>query len=728
MSNNDDTLPQPSPPSNSLSSELEQAVALESRTLEQVSRSLRSQIDVLQERQSIESERAQSLTSQLVAARRDEDKAMLASDEAVSHALRDKGKEDLEVLKKILDKPYFARMVIQEELGAERATPNRSGQTAVKEIEYKLGTNANPECRIVDWRRAPISKLYYEYKEGEEFSEEIMGRERNGRVVLRTSVDIHKGVLRRVNCRHGTAIKRLLPSSTAGVSDAWVQIAERSESRREVESGALGKILPFISADQFRLITEGATTAVMIQGVAGSGKSAVALHRLAWLLHEDNSDLSAEGVVILAITLPLKRYLERAVSDLGLPPLPVLTISDWSAFTIAKVFPNLICDWDEAKVTGTIKRPTTPTPSSHVRLKQSVALLKVLENRAKASGTAINPSVIQDIYLSVLSKPETILEHDESRLLNRDLIKEVYTRTADNFRNNTLERFDEALLVRAIQIISAQSVVPKFTPDQRSAIQSEYGLYQHIVVDEVQELTPAELAVVISSVERVSGLTLVGDIQQATSTTAFPGWEKLKMAWSDSQNEDSPAISKLVSLDISHRSTAEIMAVARHIQGQQYSSLRAGERRGRAPLVFACRSESNAVASSIKWLSTATERYPDSISSVLCLDMSEARQVYSLLKPSLGSAVRLWEGSSCSFEQGIVVTDISQVKGLEFTNALIWNPTEKRYPADEQMNRNLLYVAVTRAEENLALVVWNTISKALPFRNSPLVRWYDVAD
>ena len=67
-----------------------------------------------------------------------------------------------------------------------------------------------------------------------------------------------------------------------------------------------------------------------------------------------------------------------------------------------------------------------------------------------------------------------------------------------------------------------------------------------------------------------------------------------------------------------------------------------------------------------------------------------------------------------------------QVKGLEFHNVLLWNPRDKAYPQKRQ-GRNLLYVAVTRAEENLAVVTWNRPSKLLPPLHSRFVRGIRVA-
>jgi DNA helicase-2/ATP-dependent DNA helicase PcrA len=167
------------------------ALTLEQATFVVVKRSIADQIARAEDRLYQENQRARALTSQIHETRRVEDKALLASDEAVSHGLKDHKREEVETLRKQATNPYFARIKLEEEL------PNGSKTL----IEYKLGLSANTDLRIVDWRRAPISKLYYEYQEGAEYVEEILGKERIGTVLERVRVEIDKGNLRSIQNR-----------------------------------------------------------------------------------------------------------------------------------------------------------------------------------------------------------------------------------------------------------------------------------------------------------------------------------------------------------------------------------------------------------------------------------------------------------------------------------------------------------------------------------------------
>jgi len=260
-------------------------------------------------------------------------------------------------------------------------------------------------------------------------------------------------------------------------------------------------------------------------------------------------------------------------------------------------------------------------------------------------------------------------------------------------------------------------------PHPTTGLGARPGSYRQLVVDEVQEFGSPELAALVSSVDELSGLTIVGDVNQRMSSKSFPGWEKLRQHW-----DLSHSMSRFLSLTVSHRSTLEIMNLAQHVI-EAPSELTAG-RRGRPPIWFHARREDHGIPAAIKWLNTAIERYPNSVTAVICRNPAEAKHVLSLLRPTFGAAVRLGDEDAFSFEDGILVSDVASVKGLEFANVLIWNPSTGAYPQGEE-DRNALYVAITRAEENLCIASWGRPTGFLPALNSAkagkLVRVYDLS-
>ena len=134
-----------------ISSEVLAFLEDERLAFERVKEDLLKQRDSKAARLSVEQARSRDLTTTLVATHRDEDKQLLASDERVSHALSEQNQSDLKTIDKLLKCPYFARLVVEE-----------NTSSGPKRFAYKIGHHSNPDCSIVDWRRGPLAKLYYE--------------------------------------------------------------------------------------------------------------------------------------------------------------------------------------------------------------------------------------------------------------------------------------------------------------------------------------------------------------------------------------------------------------------------------------------------------------------------------------------------------------------------------------------------------------------------------------
>lgn len=638
----------------------------EQAILKTVIESLDSQFERALARRGLESSRARELTSEIVQSRRVEEKAMLASDEAVSHALVSKQGQDLATLKQLRNKPYFARLALEEEEKGE-----------VRLQEFKIGFAANPDCRIIDWRKAPVSRLYYEYKEGEEYSEEIQGRERHGRIKLRNSLEIENGHLKKISCSLGTFLLK---------DGIWETVTGAGSSAHLHRKGSLPHILSLITAEQFKIISEDSGVPVLLHGVAGSGKTTVALHRLGYLLHKDNAGFRPEDCLILVLSGTLKTYIESTLPAMQIFGVPVQTLDEFCAAAIGRQFPQVLCE------DGSLRRPQDKAPSSLERLMRSMALLSWLES-AWNSESLSGANALEQL-ISLLRFPDEILARDETRLLDKDLIHAGCDRLSRNCAENSIDHCADSLALRIIQL---------------SCPAESRQTCSHIVVDEIQDFSPVDLACVLSAVSDARQLTLAGDTAQALSAeSSFPGWEKLKSFWPGRES-----ISRVISLDISHRSTLPIMRLAEHVQGRQL--VKTG-REGRVPIWFKCRSERLAVEAAIKWLNQAVTRYPDALTCVICRDQTEARYLAGLLQPTFGPSVRLGFSDLFSFEEGISVSEIAQIRGLEFVNVLFWNPSEKSYPSGD-MSRNLIYIGITRAQENLCLITHS--QPASPLRNCP---------
>ena len=664
--------------------EIQSVINEEISVFETVMTSLSEQQERLLSRLHISVRNAAELEHEISSLIREEDKMQFASDESVGKTLNKKYRKDLVTINKIIKNPYFARIVVEEKL------PN--GNT--KHIEYKMGQYGNPDCSIVDWKHGPLAKLYYEYQEGEEYFEEIQGRDRNGTVILRNKIEIRNGKLIKINCRLGTFA---------------FQNGEWQEYRRQIgENGSnpngLPNILSLITPEQFKLITEDANSAVLIDGIAGSGKTTVALHRLAWLMEKNNKGIEAKKSLVFVHNKIIKTYIKDYLPSLGAENPQITTFTEWKEAKLKEVVFN--------NKHYVIRRPDGKLPPGVRRVKSSMAMLKAIDDfveykKQKLNHFGLHPGEevpFQSDILEILENYDSILQYDDTKLLSKETIRNVLDYTRKNFEQGILDYFDDSIMLRLFQL-------------SKTTATAADSFYQHIIVDEVQDYSALNLAIIISSVKNTSDLTLVGDIkQQSRVENSFPGWDNLMAYW-----KFSPTDSNYAKLSVSHRSTLPIMKLADHISDNPRTT---SGRSGNKPLWMRCIDENDGIEQLIKWLETKLEKYPTSIIAVVCHTASEAHYAESLLSPTFGSVVRLFSDNVFSFEEGIIVTTANNIKGLEFPIVCLWNPSKKQYP-EKKNAQNALYIAVTRAQDILSIFSWDPPCVFLPNINSKLVYGVD---
>ena len=105
---------------------------------------------------------------------------------------------------------------------------------------------------------------------------------------------------------------------------------------------------------------------------------------------------------------------------------------------------------------------------------------------------------------------------------------------------------------------------------------------------------------------------------------------------------------------------------------------------------------------------------PYSLSAIICRLPAQAEHLTQVLRRMGHSFVRWGHRDQFDFSPGVTVTNVHQVKGLEFRNVLIVNPTEAQYRAESEEDRNLLYVAITRAEQRLDAICVGRPTALLP--------------
>lgn len=600
---------------------------------------------------------ARQLTAELVASRRLEDRAQLASDEAVAHGLSRLRHGLTKGFKTLARQPYFARVVTEE---------------GGKEVEFYLGTSSFPRHRIVDWRKAPISQLYYNYKEGDEFDEFIQGRERFGTIKLRRGykgvedelqvIELPEGIIRREN-------------------GGWI-FEPRSAifSRSAGHDGHLPPILSLITPEQFDLISHSPGKPLVIQGIAGSGKTTVALHRLSWLLHEDNSNAAPNRCMVVVFNRALKTYIETTLPELGIDGVAIRTYHQWLG-EVAKGFGGGRPYDDFKKL-----RETEQFKSSPASLKE---INEYVMNFPDGAALGYKDDLFR--FYNYLGEREVVWPR--WKIISDELGRQA--------KNRLRDQQDDSVLLNLV--FAREGHYPTNTG-------TVLNRCDHIVIDEAQDFGVVEIRALLNALDTNKTVTIVGDVAQKIVINRHFG------SWNELLSEAGFADTTPIELNVSHRSTEEVMSVAKHLRNdvEYVRSALPATRHGPEPSIIITEDYETQPHLIGRWIKERINENPHSLSAVICRWPKQSEKLTKILKKIGYPFVRWGYRENFDFSPGVTITNAHQVKGLEFRNVLIVNPTESQYNPATDEERNLLYVAVTRAEVRLDFICRSKPTPMLP--------------
>lgn len=193
-------------------------------------------------------------------------------------------------LEKMLEAPYFGRMDFREdgEAGEEKMYIGISGL-----VEEKTG-----ECLVYDWR-APVSSMFYDYETGRASYACPAGRIK-GDILLKRQYRIWKG---NIDYMFDCSLK---------IDDEILQetLSKSADSR-------MRSIVTSIQRDQNKIIRDDTHKLLVVQGPAGSGKTSIALHRIAYLLYRYRDLVLADNIVIFSPNGIFNDYISNVLPELG---------------------------------------------------------------------------------------------------------------------------------------------------------------------------------------------------------------------------------------------------------------------------------------------------------------------------------------------------------------------------------------------------------------------------
>ncbi len=645
--------------------------------------------------------------------------------------------------------PYFGHVRLQEE-----GKPVRDvliGKTTL--------IDAKANVRIVDWRHAPISQIYYKYEEGAEYEEVIGERDVVGHVLARRTVTIQNTELRRITAPQGIYVRsktgwRSLSSASTELAGGQGKAVRPSDMRGVLgidDSGTaredrhLPEIAALLDPRQFELISKPDAGLIVIQGGAGSGKTTIGVHRLAYLAYQNKQRFSPDKMLVVVGSPALRAYISEMLPALDIGDLPIETYAEWASTQRKKHFPWLDVEYDES------------TPSVVTRLKTHPVMLRLLEKRAQVFSedprTRKDSHGILDFWAELCTNLDSILaafaespdpdfpevdirrawrwcadrcpavvdldpgDRTERRAaeegnveteIEEDRKRGVDDRSIEDDERARLDPEDDALLLRAYQLIKTEL---------RKGVKGPL-VYEHLFVDEAQDLSPIDLAVLLHCVRKIPekgkegivhrSATLAGDTAQRIYLDAgFKDWRAVLDDLGMSRVDIEP-------LRIAYRSTKEVLELARHVLGPLADPTPPVANRSGAPVEL---HEFPGPGAAVGFLADSLRplfmREPNATVAILARLPEHADAYYSALQMADIPHLRRIRSFEFTFRPGVDVTDIKQVKGLEYDYVVLVDVNASVYQTDDE-SRHLLHIGATRAAHQLWLVTTAEPSPLLP--------------
>jgi DNA helicase IV len=598
--------------------------------------------------------------------------------------------------------------------------------------------DANPV--VVDWR-APVAEPFYRATGRDSMG---LGRRRHFAVEGRNLLGIEDELFGEGHLGLGHDEGLAESAARPGLRGYSTLIASLERGR----TGTLGDIVATIQSEQDEIIRSPQAGVLVVQGGPGTGKTVVALHRAAYLLYTHRFPLEDQGVLVIGPNRVFLKYIEQVLPSLGEAGIEQVVLGDLIPGVTLAGRNDPIDSPLAARVKGDARmsdvidhavndreRPlrddlVLPFRSGYLRLRANDTARIVKHGRrrfrrhnsarrwvegeiwaamaATWRGGDVTPSEVRsdlrprhemrealERIWPVLTPAELL--HDlfgstgllrlaADGVLEEREYKALYRQRSESVHDVRWTAADVALLDDAREVLG-----PKPGRGGKIAEHDEIRTYGHIVIDEVQDLTPMQLK--MATRRSLNGsLTVVGDIAQATGPLAPDDWEQVLEFLPDRKPP------RVIGLSVGYRIPSQIMELANRVMAVATPGLRAPDsvRVGEVgPRTVRVDSFVDGVVAEVRFLRDAMTTgsvavvAPDDV----CDEVSDAFTAAGLEHGRAGIA---------GLDQSLTVVPVSVIKGLELDAVVVVEPS--RIVADQQHGMRALYVALTRSTQRLSIV------------------------
>ena len=596
-------------------------------------------------------------------------------------------------LTKILAIPYFGRIDFLEKKENSKVMPTYIG----------IHTFYDPESRatlIHDWR-APVSSMFYDHELGEAGYRSPSG-EIKGVISLKRQYRIRGGKM------------EFMIESALTVHDDILQ--------KELSSNVDDKmknIVATIQREQNQIIRNEDIRTLIIQGVAGSGKTSIALHRIAYLLYTFRDSISSKDILIISPNKVFSDYISNVLPELGEETVPETSMEQILSGVLEhkykyQTYFGLVNELLEKPSSSLIDRIAYKASFGFIS-ELDKFILHIENTYFKAADVKLTKYItipapfIEEQYLRFNRYPIR-RRFDAMADYMLDMLKIQYAFTVTTAGRNLLKK-EIRLMFAGNNDIQVYKDFFKWTNNpgmfkMRKGHTLEYSdlaplaylhlalegngnqpfRVKHLLIDEMQDYSPIQYKVIQKLFP--CRKTVLGDAGQSVNPYGSSTAETI---------QKSLTASEIMKLCKSYRSTFEITDFAQKIHPN--AELEPVARHGEKPQILQFGSAVEELSGIMGLISTYRKSGYKSL-GIICKTEQQAREMADVLK-SYANDISFLSSQSSAFVQGIVIISAHMAKGLEFDEVIIPQTDERNYRSE--IDKSMLYVAVTRAMHRLTL-------------------------
>lgn len=625
------------------------------------------------------------------------------------------------LLEKMIKSPYFARIDFKfdDEDEFEKIYIGRSS----------LRKNSYQEMYVYDWR-SPIASVFYRFMTGEAFYDAPCGRV-TGELNLKRQYEIKNGTL-----------EYFFDSDVQIVDEFLRQLLSQNTTAK------MKAIVETIQHEQDVVIRDMENDLLMVQGVAGSGKTSIALHRAAYLMYQGlQTKLSANNIMIISPNSIFEQYISNVLPELG------------EDNVISSVFEDILSELLNGRKIQSrndflenliVNSKYKEISRNSIEFKTSSFFREILdqflidiprqwiefEDVYYEGKCVVSRQILKDKILGRTETPLGIkLEQLEDYILEQifGTGKGRGHKEEKNLIKQEIQKFIKIDIVELYKILFSNEAyfysllqnsnpsqniknIWKYTKENLEADSlyyddaiaiaylylkiygtNKYKNIKQVVIDEAQDYYPLQYEI-FNFLFSNAKFTILGDMKQTLAKKEdISFYEQIQKILNKKK-------SSLIMLDKSFRCTNEILNFSLKFI-EQSSQIKSFNRNGDSPKVYIADNSEIFIDEIVKEIKLCQEKGFQSI-CLICKTEKNSTYLFNKIKHKLD--IQLIKNGSVSDLQGVFILPVYMSKGLEFDTVLICDADSQNYHDED--DKNLLYVACTRALHKLSLFCENEVS------------------